>query len=72
LLGPSHHVRLSGCGLTTCTQWETPLSNLTVDTETVRFLAQKEGFEMLKVSTEEDEHSLEMCIPYLRRITANW
>jgi hypothetical protein len=32
LLGPSHHVYLKGCVVSTCTALDTPLGSLTVDT----------------------------------------
>ena len=31
LLGPSHHVHMSRCALTTCTQYSTPLGPLPID-----------------------------------------
>ena len=31
ILGPSHKVYLDFIGTTTCSEWETPLGNLTVD-----------------------------------------
>ena len=31
ILGPSHHVYLSGCALSPTTHYETPLYNLTID-----------------------------------------
>jgi hypothetical protein len=33
ILGPSHHVYLSGCDLSACQQYSTPLGNLTIDQE---------------------------------------
>ena len=33
VLGPSHHVYLDGCALTRCTEYETPLGVLPIDTE---------------------------------------
>ena len=31
VLGPSHKVRIDFIATTSCTEWETPLGNLTVD-----------------------------------------
>jgi AmmeMemoRadiSam system protein B len=31
ILGPSHHVRLSGCAISACSKYSTPFYNLTVD-----------------------------------------
>ena len=33
ILGPSHHVRLSGCAVSQCTSYQTPLGDLTIDRE---------------------------------------
>lgn len=33
VLGPSHVVYLSGCALTTCAKYQTPLGDLVVDAE---------------------------------------
>jgi AmmeMemoRadiSam system protein B len=35
ILGPSHHVRLSGCALTQTNEYETPLYNLIIDEESM-------------------------------------
>jgi len=40
LLGPSHKVYLDWIGTTTCSEWQTPLGNIKVDTETVGQLVQ--------------------------------
>lgn len=31
ILGPSHHIRLSGCAVSGCTKYQTPLGDLTID-----------------------------------------
>ena len=31
ILGPSHHVRLSGCALSACSKYQTPFYDLTID-----------------------------------------
>ena len=36
LMGPSHKVALDFVGQTTCTEWQTPLGNLKIDTEAVK------------------------------------
>ena len=38
LLGPSHKVFLDFCGTTACGEWETPLGNVKVDTDSVNGL----------------------------------
>lgn len=66
LLGPSHHAYIPGCGLTTCTEFETPLGNIKIDMESSQKLLTMEGFFPLDKSVDEKEHSLEMQLPYLR------
>ena len=31
ILGPSHHIRLSGCAVSGCNKYQTPLGDLTID-----------------------------------------
>ena len=69
LLGPSHKVALDFIGTTTCTDWATPLGNLKVDTETIDQLVAAGGkdqfIDRIGKKYEENEHSLEMHIPYI-------
>ncbi|KAL1305266.1 hypothetical protein AAFC00_002177 [Neodothiora populina] len=65
LLGPSHHVYLTNCALTQCTEYETPLGNLTIDRETTQQLFDTGKFSRMSQETDEDEHSLEMHLPYI-------
>ncbi|CAI2172174.1 11595_t:CDS:2 [Funneliformis geosporum] len=55
IFGPSHHFNLTKCALSQCTQYETPLGNLKLDTEMSR-------------DVEEEEHSIEMHLPYTYKI----
>ncbi|KAK8165206.1 MEMO1 family [Phyllosticta citrichinensis] len=68
LLGPSHHYYLTGCALSECDTYETPLGNLKIDTETVAELHKKGKFDKMSVSQDEDEHSLEMHLPYIYKM----
>ncbi|KAI0094658.1 MEMO1 family [Irpex rosettiformis] len=68
VLGPSHHVYLDGCALTKCEQYITPLGNLPIDQETVTKLAQTKLFSEMDLQTDEDEHSIEMHLPYVRKV----
>jgi len=68
ILGPSHHVRLSGCAVTQCSIYETPLGDLTVDTAVTRQLAEEGIFEMMSLEADEDEHSIEMQLPYIAKV----
>ncbi|KAK5109098.1 hypothetical protein LTR62_007555 [Meristemomyces frigidus] len=68
LLGPSHHHYLSKAALTRCTQYATPLGNLKVDHATTEELAQSGHFEWMSQSVDEEEHSLEMHLPYIYKM----
>lgn len=65
LLGPSHHFYLPGCALTRCDAYETPLGDLKIDTATVSELHKTGRFDKMSLQTDEDEHSLEMHLPYI-------
>lgn len=67
LLGPSHKVYLDFIATTQCTEWATPLGNWVVDREIVDKLCLQESlFQKIDKDYEENEHSLEMHLPYLR------
>ena len=91
ILGPSHHVRLSGCALSSVTKYRTPFYDLTIDTQgkiinqskfylhllkyslIYSFLVYKElqttgCFEWMDLETDEDEHSIEMHLPYIAKV----
>ncbi|KAJ7169929.1 MEMO1 family [Mycena filopes] len=68
VLGPSHHLYINGCGLSKCKNYATPLGDLPLDLETIQELRATGKFEDLSVSAEEDEHSLEMHLPYIRKM----
>ncbi len=68
VLGPSHHVRLGGCALSACAQLRTPLYPLPVDRATTEELLATGDFEVMSLETEEDEHSIEMHLPYVARV----
>jgi len=67
ILGPSHHVHIAGCALSEATECATPIGPLPVDVDTVRELAATRRFERVEVGVDEDEHSLEMHMPYVRK-----
>jgi len=68
ILGPSHHVYMSGCAVTQTVTYETPLYNLTVDTKVTDELLATGKFEKMSISTDEDEHSIEMHLPYIAKV----
>ncbi|KAF1834204.1 UPF0103-domain-containing protein [Decorospora gaudefroyi] len=68
LLGPSHHYYLSGAATTACAKYRTPLGDLSVDTTLVQEIKQAWGLEIMSKSIDEDEHSLEMHLPYIHKM----
>ncbi|TNV76614.1 hypothetical protein FGO68_gene2581 [Halteria grandinella] len=73
LLGPSHKVFLEFIATTHCTEWATPLGNWKIDVEVVQKLCSLDGemFQQIDKKYEENEHSLEMHLPYLRHVFAS-
>ncbi|CAJ0545554.1 Ff.00g090270.m01.CDS01 [Fusarium sp. VM40] len=65
VLGPSHTYYLEGCAAATFGKYATPFGDLTVDTETVRDIKEAGYMEDMPRTSEVDEHSLEMHMPYL-------
>jgi len=68
ILGPSHHVSLSGCALTQTHTYETPLYNLQVDLDMINELAATNMFDVMNIQADEDEHSLELHLPYIAKV----
>ncbi|KAI9453996.1 UPF0103-domain-containing protein [Russula earlei] len=68
ILGPSHHVYINGCALSKCSEYATPLGSLPLDRSTINELNKTGQFSEMDISTDEDEHSIEMHLPYVRKI----
>ncbi|KAJ2079459.1 hypothetical protein H4R24_003757 [Coemansia sp. RSA 988] len=68
LLGPSHHMYLEKCALSRCTEYETPLGNIQIDREIVDELQSKGDWNSMSTKVDEDEHSLEMHLPYIHKV----
>ncbi|OAQ33528.1 UPF0103-domain-containing protein [Linnemannia elongata AG-77] len=68
ILGPSHHVYLRGCALTKCVRYETPLGDLIIDQAINKELQKTGEFETMSRDTDEDEHSIEMHLPYVYKV----
>jgi AmmeMemoRadiSam system protein B len=68
LLGPSHHWGLPGAATTACSEYGTPLGNLTVDTELVETIRKDWNLKTMSRQQDEDEHSLEMHLPYIYKM----
>ncbi|XP_014237172.1 protein MEMO1 [Trichogramma pretiosum] len=72
ILGPSHHVRLAGCALTTASIYKTPLYNLKIDKQVIKDLMDTGYFEWMSMETDEDEHSIEMQLPYIAKVMEDY
>lgn len=68
ILGPSHHKSLPGCALTQTHTYETPLYDLKVDSEVTEELLATGKFDKMSISVDEDEHSIEMHLPYIAKV----
>ncbi|KAK6333138.1 hypothetical protein TWF718_010960 [Orbilia javanica] len=72
ILGPSHHVYLDGCALTPHEFYSTPLGTLKIDTTTTNALRSTTHFSMMSSSTDTDEHSIEMHLPYTYKVLSGF
>ncbi|KAJ4286438.1 hypothetical protein N0V90_013138 [Kalmusia sp. IMI 367209] len=68
LLGPSHHFYLSRAATTACSKYGTPLGDLTIDTAIVDTIRKDWSLQTMSTQTDEDEHSLEMHLPYIYKM----
>ncbi|KAI9797074.1 MAG: hypothetical protein M1833_005679 [Piccolia ochrophora] len=65
LLGPSHHAYLPGCALSSYKSYATPLGDLPLDESTIAELHATGKFEWMSKMADDEEHSLEMHLPYI-------
>ena len=72
ILGPCHHQYIDGCALPdpSISQYETPLGPIRLDQEILNeFRSQVDvPFKTLRLHEDEEEHSIELHLPYLRHI----
>eukprot|EP00794_Sanderia_malayensis_P020601 gene20601-22632_t len=68
ILGPSHHYGLPGCALTKTSVYETPFYGLEIDKRVNKELFETGEFELMDRNTDEDEHSIEMQLPFLAKM----
>jgi len=68
ILGPSHHVRLNGCAVSGCVKYLTPLYDLNIDRAINEELLATGDFEVMSLEADEDEHSIEMHLPYVAKV----
>ncbi|RXM35138.1 Protein MEMO1 [Acipenser ruthenus] len=67
ILGPSHHVPLSRCALSPAEVYRTPLYDLRIDQKVYADLWKTGMFERMTLQTDEEEHSIEMQLPYIAK-----
>lgn len=71
LLGPSHHFFLEGCAVSGASCYETPLGNVDLDLAMNKELLATGSFQVMSPKVDEEEHSLEMHLPYLVHIMSS-
>lgn len=71
LLGPSHRFAFAGMALPEAETWRTPLGDVPIDTQAVLQLAKLPGVTRLD-RLHEEEHSLEVHLPFLQRTLGNF
>ncbi|KAM9804421.1 protein MEMO1 [Neosynchiropus ocellatus] len=64
ILGPSHHFPLSRCALSSADIYKTPLYDLRIDQKVYSELWKTGLFDRMSLQTDEEEHSIEMHLPY--------
>lgn len=67
VFGPSHRVYIKGCALPQFSVYECPLGDMEVDTEICEELEKTKLFTKMTKNAEEQEHSIEMELPFISR-----
>lgn len=65
ILGPSHHSYFESCAVSPFKTYATPLGPLVIDKETNESLLKQPEFTTMSHRVDEDEHSIEMHLPYV-------
>ncbi len=68
LLGPTHRVYVQGMALASNTHFATPLGNIPIDTTTLSNLENKYDYVQFLDAAHEQEHSLEVHLPFLQKV----
>lgn len=68
VLGPSHHVYMPGCAVSTAATLRTPIGDLVTDDVAVAQLRATGLFSAFEPAADEAEHSIEMHLPYLAHV----
>jgi len=67
LLGPSHRVAFNGMAVPDAEAFTTPLGNISLDRDEIQYLINEHGL-LLSNQAHEQEHSLEVQLPFLQTI----
>lgn len=67
LLGPTHRLHVNGIALATNTHLATPLGNISIDTVALSKLEKKYSYVQFLDAAHEQEHSLEVQLPFLQK-----
>ena len=72
ILGPSHHEYFQGCGLTSFEKFDTPFGQISIDVNYIKKLLKiKNLFFEVSQTVDINEHSIEMELPFLKKIFGN-
>jgi len=71
VFGPSHRVYIKGCALPQFSIYECPLGDMEVDTEICEELEKTKLFTKMTKNAEEQEHSIEMELPFISWVMGN-
>jgi MEMO1 family protein len=72
LLGPTHRVYVQGIALASNTHFATPLGNIPVDTSVLSELDNKHPYVNFIDVAHEQEHSLEVHLPFLQKVLSEF
>jgi len=68
ILGPSHHHFFEACAVSPFETYATPLGPLVIDKEINESLLKSEAFTVMTRRVDEEEHSIEMHLPYIYKV----
>ena len=72
IIGPCHHQYIDGCALPdpSISQYESPLGPMRLDSEVMNEIRSQSDvpFKTLKIAEDEEEHSIELQLPFLKQI----
>eukprot|EP00823_Brevimastigomonas_motovehiculus_P004431 TRINITY_DN292_c0_g1_i1.p1 TRINITY_DN292_c0_g1~~TRINITY_DN292_c0_g1_i1.p1 ORF type:complete len:367 (+),score=111.89 TRINITY_DN292_c0_g1_i1:117-1217(+) len=68
ILGPSHRYPTKMCLMSSACTWESPFGDVAVDAEVMKALKSTGKFDYMDLDVDEEEHSLEMELPWIKLI----